>query len=128
MDQAQFAQQFQHYANDLLTWVGFGTLAGLLAKAIMPGRDPGGAIATLVMGIGGSILGSGVLMFFWNGHHVTPLSVEGFGVATAGAFILLAFYRFFRRDRYIEGERTNTYYPRYTATRSRRPRERVYDD
>ena len=40
---------FEFWANILLTWVGFGTLVGLLAKAIMPGRDPGGSIATLAM-------------------------------------------------------------------------------
>ena len=33
--------------NELLRWVGFGTLAGLAAKALMPGRDPGGAVATM---------------------------------------------------------------------------------
>jgi len=35
-------------------WVGFGTIVGLMAKAIMPGRDPGGAVATLSMGVGGT--------------------------------------------------------------------------
>jgi len=104
MDQAQFIQNAHQYANDALVWVGFGTITGLLAKAIMPGRDPGGAIATLVMGIGGSVLGSGTLMYFWEGHHVTPLSLEGFGVSIAGAFMLLAFYKFMRKDKYLEGE------------------------
>jgi len=81
------------WANDILVWVGFGTLVGLLAKAIMPGRDPGGPIATMMMGIGGTVVGSGTLMFFWDGHRVTPISPIGFLVATAGAFILLFFYR-----------------------------------
>ena len=90
----------------MLVWIGFGTLVGLLAKAIMPGRDPGGAVATMMMGIGGSVLGSGVLMYFWEGHHVTPLSLEGFGVSIAGAFLLLAFYKLMRRDKYLEGEPT----------------------
>ena len=48
----------QQLAHDLLAWVGYGTLVGLVAKAIMPGRDPGGAVATLAMGIGGSIIGA----------------------------------------------------------------------
>ena len=123
MDQAQFIQNAHQYANDALVWVGFGTITGLLAKAIMPGRDPGGAIATLVMGIGGSVLGSGVLMYFTNGHHVTPLSPEGFGVATAGAFVLLAFYRFFRRDAYLEGGRREETI--LTGPRSRGRREKI---
>ncbi len=79
--------------HELLEWVGFGTLVGLAAKALMPGRDPGGAIATLMMGIGGTVVGCGTVLFFFNGHRVTPLSPMGFGAATAGAFILLFFYR-----------------------------------
>jgi uncharacterized membrane protein YeaQ/YmgE (transglycosylase-associated protein family) len=104
MDQAQLMEEIHKCAYEVLVWIGFGTLVGLLAKAIMPGRDPGGAIATLVMGIGGSVLGSGVLQYFWVGHHVRPISLEGFGVSIAGAFILLAFYRFMRHDKYLEGE------------------------
>jgi uncharacterized membrane protein YeaQ/YmgE (transglycosylase-associated protein family) len=83
----------QQWANDVLVWIGFGTLVGLLAKAIMPGRDPGGAIATLLMGIGGVVIGSGTLAFFWDKGRVTPISPVGFLVATGGAFVLLFFYR-----------------------------------
>ena len=79
--------------HELLVWVGFGTLVGLAAKAVMPGRDPGGAVATLLMGIGGSVIGCGTLMFFWNGARVSPISPMGFACATAGSFVLLAFYR-----------------------------------
>ncbi|MFP6668962.1 MAG: hypothetical protein VB876_16740 [Pirellulales bacterium] len=59
MENLQFPEQFQQWANLILVWVGYGTLAGLLAKAIMPGRDPGGAVATLCMGIGGAVIGCG---------------------------------------------------------------------
>ena len=47
----------------------------------------------MMMGIGGTVVGSGTFMFFWSGHRVTPISPIGFLVATAGAFILLFFYR-----------------------------------
>lgn len=87
-----------------LEWIGFGTLVGLLAKAIMPGRDPGGAVATLVMGIGGSIIGAGIVSFFWEGQRVTPLSPAGFFVSVAGAFVILAFYRLLAGYYFIEGE------------------------
>jgi hypothetical protein len=40
---------FPQLANDVLVWIGFGTVVGLLAKGIMPGRVPGGAIATVVL-------------------------------------------------------------------------------
>jgi uncharacterized membrane protein YeaQ/YmgE (transglycosylase-associated protein family) len=93
IDNAQLMQTVQNLAHDLLTWVGFGTLSGLLAKALMPGRDPGGTVATLLMGIGGSVIGSGILMVCTDGMRVTPISPLGFVVATSGAFILLASYR-----------------------------------
>ena len=93
MPDVDIAAQAQLLANEFLTWVGFGTLTGLSAKAIMPGRDPGGAVATLLMGVGGAVIGGGVLMYFTGGAKVQPISVAGFGVATGGAFVLLFFYR-----------------------------------
>ena len=87
-----------------LVWVGFGTLVGLTAKAIMPGRDPGGAITTLLMGIGGSVIGCGLMMYFLDTYRVTPVSPLGFAVATGGAFILLIFYRLFSGSFYLEAE------------------------
>lgn len=89
----QVSEHFEVWANLFLTWVGFGTLTGLFAKAIMPGRDPGGPIATLAMGIGGSVIGCGMLSLFFEGYKVSPLSPLGFAVATGGAFIILFFYR-----------------------------------
>ena len=59
MDKIDAIALAQQWANDVLIWVGFGTIVGLAAKAIMPGRDPGGAVATLAMGVGGSIIGCG---------------------------------------------------------------------
>jgi uncharacterized membrane protein YeaQ/YmgE (transglycosylase-associated protein family) len=81
------------WANDVLLWVGFGTVVGLIAKAVMPGRDPGGAVATLLTGIAGTVIGSGTLMLVTNGRRVTPISPLGFVVAVAGALVLLFFYR-----------------------------------
>jgi uncharacterized membrane protein YeaQ/YmgE (transglycosylase-associated protein family) len=109
----------QQYANDILTWVGFGTIVGLAAKAIMPGRDPGGAVATLAMGIGGTMIGCGVLMYFKNGERISPISPAGFAVATAGAFVLLFFYRLLGGRYFYEGDGglRNTYQP---VRRSRR--------
>ena len=128
MDPQELTKTLHEVANDVLLWIGFGTLAGLLAKAIMPGRDPGGAVATLLMGIGGSVMGSGVLMYFWEGHRVTPISPEGFVVATAGAFVLLIFYRFFRRDKYYEGEQTRRPYFAGGSRRGRGKREVIIEE
>jgi uncharacterized membrane protein YeaQ/YmgE (transglycosylase-associated protein family) len=104
MQDPETVQLVQQWANDLLVWVGFGTIVGLLAKAIMPGRDPGGAIATLCMGIGGTIIGCGVVSYFSVGERITPISPLGLAVATAGAFVILLFYRLLGGYWFVEGD------------------------
>ncbi len=79
--------------HEFLVWVGFGTIVGLTAKAIMPGKDPGGAVATLMMGIVGTVIGCGTLAFFVPDAKITPISPWGFVAATGGSFLLLGFYR-----------------------------------
>lgn len=106
MEQADLVVVAEQWAHLVLVWIGFGTVAGLAAKAIMPGRDPGGAVATLMMGIGGSVVGSGTLMLLWEGTRVTPVSPLGFVVATAGAFIILFFYKMLAGHFFTEGEET----------------------
>ena len=124
MESADFVQCVQACANDVLVWTGFGTLVGLLAKAIMPGRDPGGALATLAMGIGGTVIGCGVLSFFYQGHRVTPISPLGLVVATAGSFTLLFFYRLLSGYWFVEGETRRRGFLRRPFY-SRRPRTRT---
>ncbi len=103
--EVDFTALMEQWANNLLMWVGFGTLVGLMAKAIMPGRDPGGAVVTVLMGIGGSIIGCGVLMFLYDGQRVTPISPLGFLVGTGGALILLFFYKLLSGKIIREGDR-----------------------
>jgi uncharacterized membrane protein YeaQ/YmgE (transglycosylase-associated protein family) len=127
VDNPQFMDQVQQLANMLLVWVGFGTLVGLLAKAIMPGKDPGGAIATLAMGIAGTVIGCGVISYFWRGHLVTPISPLGFCVATAGAFVLLFFYKLLGGYYFDEGN--GPLVPRrHLFRRGRKQATVVYDD
>lgn len=81
------------YVHEGLTWVGFGFVSGMMAKAILPGRDPGGAVVTLVLGLGGAILGASV--YAWAGGDrirdlITPI---GFAVAVGGAMVLLLVHR-----------------------------------
>lgn len=104
MPDAELMIAVEQALHEFLMWVGFGTLVGLLAKAIMPGRDPGGAVATLLMGIAGTVIGCGTLMFFWEGRRVSPLSVVGFFAAIAGAFLLLLFYRILAGVYFVEAE------------------------
>lgn len=104
MFSAEVTTAIEQALHEFLMWVGFGTLVGLLAKAIMPGRDPGGAVATLMMGIVGSVIGCGTVMYFWDGHRVSPLSFIGFAAAVAGAFLLLLFYRILAGGYFVEAE------------------------
>ncbi len=93
MTEPEFIEVLRSSVNELLRWVGFGTLTGLAAKAIMPGRDPGGAVATMLMGIGGSVIGCGIVLFFWRDAVIDPISTKGFFAAVLGSFTLLFFYR-----------------------------------
>jgi len=131
MDNAAFLDQIQHLTNLGLVWVGFGTIVGLLAKAIMPGRDPGGAVATLAMGVAGTIIGCGVVSYFWQGHIVSPISPLGFCVATAGAFLLLFFYKLLGGYYFVEDRGPLVRRPRFWNrgfSRSRQPTTVVYED
>jgi uncharacterized membrane protein YeaQ/YmgE (transglycosylase-associated protein family) len=94
----------QDAAHEVLMWVGFGTLVGLAAKAIMPGRDPGGALGTMLMGIVGSVLGCGVIAFFCHGYRIMPISTVGFAAGTGGSFIILFFYRLLAGTFFVEAE------------------------
>ena len=101
----------QQWVNVVLIWIGFGTLAGLLARAILPGRDPAGAVATLVIGITGSTIGLLVLTFFysrfWETEPANPISPLGLIAATGGAFLLLIAYRLLSACFAIEPEDTD---------------------
>jgi uncharacterized membrane protein YeaQ/YmgE (transglycosylase-associated protein family) len=90
------AGDFNQLLNDLLVWTGYGTIVGLLAKAVMPGRDPGGTVATLAMGITGVVIGCGSWSLLFEGRPITPLSGPGLLCGTAGALVILVFYRVLR--------------------------------
>jgi uncharacterized membrane protein YeaQ/YmgE (transglycosylase-associated protein family) len=80
----------------LLAWVVFGFLAGLLARALMPGKDPGGFVATTAIGVVGGVVGG------WIGTRlgfgtVTGFDLRSLGVAVVGALVLLVGLRLLRR-------------------------------
>ncbi len=127
MEHSDLLPVAQQWAHTILVWIGFGTLTGLMAKAIMPGRDPGGPIATLLMGIGGSVIGCGLLSYFYN-EHISPISPVGFVVATAGAFTILFFYKLLSgRVIYESGDGVRRPLYRQT-TRRRRAGETLYEE
>jgi uncharacterized membrane protein YeaQ/YmgE (transglycosylase-associated protein family) len=80
----------------IIGWIVIGGLAGLIAKLLMPGRDPGGCIITVLLGIAGALLAG------WIGHEVgwyNPGEGAGFIAAIVGAFIILLIYRLIVRGR-----------------------------
>ena len=83
----------------ILGWMLFGLIIGALAKLLMPGRDPGGIIVTMILGILGAVVGGFV------GRAVgwyQPGEPAGFFMATLGAIVLLFIYRM------VFGTRTKT--------------------
>jgi uncharacterized membrane protein YeaQ/YmgE (transglycosylase-associated protein family) len=84
----------QQWINVVLVWVGFGTLAGLLATVIFPQRRTIGPFLAMVMGILGSTIGLLGLSWLYPGRPMNPISPLGFLAATIGSFILLVLYRF----------------------------------
>ncbi|NWN84116.1 MAG: GlsB/YeaQ/YmgE family stress response membrane protein, partial [Halomonas sp.] len=77
-------------------WILFGLIAGVLAKWIMPGKDPGGIIVTILLGIGGAFVGG------WLGSMVGMGSMGSFSLgsfitAILGALVLLGAYRMIKK-------------------------------
>jgi uncharacterized membrane protein YeaQ/YmgE (transglycosylase-associated protein family) len=87
-----FSEELQAWFELILLWIGFGTCVGLLAKALMPGRDPGGAVATLLMGITGVVIGCGVYTLIYD-EKISPITSAGLVCGTMGALVILLFYR-----------------------------------
>jgi uncharacterized membrane protein YeaQ/YmgE (transglycosylase-associated protein family) len=77
----------------IIAWIVLGLIAGALAKMLMPGRDPGGIIVTILIGIAGAIVGG----FIWNvftGHDsYGDVDIGGILIAIIGSIILLWGYR-----------------------------------
>jgi uncharacterized membrane protein YeaQ/YmgE (transglycosylase-associated protein family) len=80
----------------ILSWILFGLVVGIIAKLLMPGRDPGGFIITILLGIAGALLGGfvGRAMGFYG-----PDQSAGWLMSILGAIILLIIYRFAVRRR-----------------------------
>ncbi|HEV2080238.1 MAG TPA: GlsB/YeaQ/YmgE family stress response membrane protein [Allosphingosinicella sp.] len=79
-----------------LMWIVIGVIAGGLAKLIMPGKDPGGCIVTILLGIAGALLAG----FVGNAlGWYTQGQAGGFIAATLGAIIILFIYRLIARRR-----------------------------
>ena len=93
----------------IIGWIVLGLIAGALAKAIMPGNDPGGILLTMLLGVVGALLGGflGSAIFgvglkeFW--------SIQTWLVAIIGSVIVLAIYRVIAGHRAVQFSGPSTY-------------------
>jgi uncharacterized membrane protein YeaQ/YmgE (transglycosylase-associated protein family) len=74
----------------ILAWIVIGLIVGALAKLVMPGRDPGGMIVTMLLGIGGALLGGAIGRTF---GIYDPGQPAGWIMSILGAIVILAGYR-----------------------------------
>ncbi|HEY0004861.1 MAG TPA: GlsB/YeaQ/YmgE family stress response membrane protein [Pyrinomonadaceae bacterium] len=87
-----------------IAYIILGLLAGLIAKAIMPGKDPGGVIITILLGIAGSLIGGflgSMLLGYGGANSAGDINRPGFimslVLSVVGAIVLLAAYRLITR-------------------------------
>jgi len=80
----------------ILSWILFGLVVGVIAKLLMPGRDPGGFIVTILLGVAGALVGGflGQAMGLYGENQGA-----GWIMSILGAIILLALYRMVVRRR-----------------------------
>ena len=80
----------------ILGWILFGLVVGIVAKFVMPGRDPGGIIITIILGIVGALIGGFIGQAL---NLYQPGEPAGFVGATLGAILVLWIYRMATRKR-----------------------------
>lgn len=77
----------------ILSWVIFGLIAGVIAKLVMPGRDPGGCIVTMLIGIAGAFLGGFLYELVTGRQQFMVFDFGSMVLAIIGAVVILAIYR-----------------------------------
>ena len=80
----------------MIAWIVFGLIAGAVAKLLMPGRDPGGIIITILLGVAGSVVG-GYLATLLGFGEISGFDMRSFVAAVGGSMVLLLGYRLLKR-------------------------------
>lgn len=80
----------------IITWIVMGLIVGVLAKFIMPGKDPGGLIVTILLGIAGAFVGGYIGSLLGLGA-VSGFNVVSLLLAIGGAVLLLILYRMIKK-------------------------------
>jgi uncharacterized membrane protein YeaQ/YmgE (transglycosylase-associated protein family) len=78
---------------NVFAWILFGLIAGGIAKFIMPGKDPGGCLLTIVIGIVGALIGGVLGTRVFGIGPVTGFNLQSLGLAIMGAILLLLAFR-----------------------------------
>lgn len=76
----------------IIAWILFGLIAGAIAKAIHPGKDPGGWLITILIGIIGAFLGGAIGVYLLHWGDVDGFNFRSFVLAVGGAIVLLWIY------------------------------------
>jgi uncharacterized membrane protein YeaQ/YmgE (transglycosylase-associated protein family) len=86
-------------AMGILSWVVLGLVAGFLARFLMPGKDTGGIVITILLGIAGAVLGGWIGAQFLGWGTVGGFDPKSLILAVGGAMLLLLGYRFLQKKR-----------------------------
>lgn len=78
---------------NVFAWILFGLIAGGVAKFLMPGKDPGGCLLTIIIGILGALIGGFLGVRVFGIGPVSGFNLESLGLAILGAFLLLLVFR-----------------------------------
>jgi uncharacterized membrane protein YeaQ/YmgE (transglycosylase-associated protein family) len=79
-----------------VTWIILGLIVGVIAKFVMPGKDPGGIFITILLGIAGAFVGGFIGSAFGFGS-VTGFDIRSLLLAIGGSILLLIIYRVVKR-------------------------------
>jgi uncharacterized membrane protein YeaQ/YmgE (transglycosylase-associated protein family) len=79
-----------------IVWIILGLVVGVIAKLLMPGKDPGGFIITIILGIAGAFVGGFIASKIGFGT-VTGFDIRSLIIAVGGAVLLLIAYRMIKR-------------------------------
>ena len=82
----------------ILAWIVMGLIVGALAKLIMPGKDPGGIVITILIGIAGAIVGGFIGSVLQIGS-VTGFNIRSILLAVGGSVLLLILYRSVKKNK-----------------------------
>lgn len=77
----------------IVSWILFGLIAGVVAKLLMPGRDPGGCIVTILLGVAGAFVGGFLYEQLTGAPQYTQFDLGSLVTAIIGAMLLLFIYR-----------------------------------